>query len=477
MCWASIDYSSCEIVDGEVTITTNDILPVETVMQVYLDSAFDLIEAGATDSGFKIKVMYQTLILIDDSDPGKDFTIGVAVSNAISVGKISVDKLNAAESAVYSFEFTSAADVTVGDYFVIKFPRNYDPHLGEAINSLAECEPDSFYIPCSSDALGDLQCTIDHWYFVTAGSGKAQVAGTNIDITISNIKNPNAGQVGIFKIWHFSKTDSLKAYQYLTSTLSPTITGISSSILTLKSVETTNNNLGETGTLAFDFYVQSSTEINDEVLFYFRFPSQYNLELLVSSSVSCSSVYYDESGAENVNRADEINWTDGLTSCDVYHNGVLLEIPQNTSSFTFTNTMKIRLSLTAFPSPQFGAIRDSDDDWDTIYSNEFGDFDSWTERFEISLTNIANKNIMSKTYGVLHSGYLGLEESAKPVDLGGYNPATGSGRVKLQPGTQSKDITINFGSWLKAKTIILTPSTNSNIPDNGGLKYTSAWYD
>lgn len=474
-CWSSVDYSRCVMESNKATMTIAEDVAKGDEIELYLDSALDLTTTGTITSGILITVSYGGVTIIQDISPGKTFTIGELVTTALTITEISPDILNAGEYASYTFSFKSAAEVEIDDYIVIRFPKDFDPYIGNSQNLLAGCEPNSYYIGCSSETLGNVVCTVDHWYVKATGVSISKDINTALDLTVIGVSNPAAGSLGAFTMWHFGSDDILKAFVALEASVSPAISDVAQTLI-LKSVVTSNAKISETGTLTFDFYMDSEIDVTDDHAFYLWFPLQYHLDLDFDSSLTCDSVYYDESGATGTVITDDKIWVSGIASCTVGEQSVTLSVPKD-ATFTFKDDMRISIILQATPSPQFGLERTDGDDWDTQETDVFGEFSVWTERFEVMLVDITNANVVSKSYGVLHSGYLGLSQSTNPVDIGGYDAKSGEGRLKLTPGVQSGDITINVGSWMRSKSLILTPTTNPNYPDGGNLKYTSAFND
>lgn len=87
---------------------------------------------------------------------------------------------------------------------------------------------------------------------------------------------------------------------------------------------------------------------------------------------------------------------------------------------------------------------------------------------------MSTKSVVAKSYGVLHSGYLGLQTEYESPQVGSYDPANSSGAIELTKGTQSEDLKIRLESWLRSSSITLKPSINTNYPDEDKLTLSSS---
>ncbi|CAG9323210.1 unnamed protein product [Blepharisma stoltei] len=475
-CWASIDYKSCTIISTtKLEITTTKDLIAGTTIQIYLDSVLSLPSTvGATSSGWQISTSWQSTTITSDPNPGTSFTINAGVSTLIAISSVKIsDVKNAAEAATYVFSFSSGADVASGDYFVIQFPRNFDPYIGDAINTYSDCLPNTWLLSCNSTALGSVSCASDHWYLLINGISKTSTASTILDLTVQSVRNPAAGTTGYFNIYHYASAGTVKAY--FTSTTSVTTTSVSPSSIILKDVLSSSSQLVASSKYTFDFYVASATYTND-IKFVITFPEQFNLQLYIGTSTACSTSYYDESNSAGTDYTKALSWI-SATSCAVSGQQVTLAIPSGTSQ-AFASTSRVQISLTSINNPQWGIDR-SDVGWDNIYTATYGNFDYWTSRFVVSAISATSTAISAKSYGILNSAYLGYSLNTISAIIGSYDPATKNGKIQVAPGTQTSDITITLDdNWpLKSRSLKLTPTTNTNYPDSGKLKYTSAHYN
>ncbi|CAG9314827.1 unnamed protein product [Blepharisma stoltei] len=476
-CWANIDYTSCSITSSKVELAITNSLPASTTVQIYLDAALTLPStAGATTSGWQITTSWNSVTITTDST-GTPFTVGAAVSTAITITSIKIsDITNAGEAGTYVFSFSSAAAIASGDYFVVQFPRGFDAYIGDATNTYSDCLPSTWYLGCSSTALGSVSCTADHWYLLVSGLSKTATASSSIDLTVQGVRNPTAGSTGYFNIYHYKSDGTVKAF--ITSTTSVTTTAVSPSSITLKDVMTDSTQLSASAKYTFDFYVPSGTYTNDNKI-VITFPEQFNLQLYIgsSASASCSTSYYDESNGTGTDHTKALSWI-SVTSCAVSGQQITMALPSGTSQ-TFATTSKIQIALSSINNPQWGLDRPSTDKWwDNVYTSPYGDYSYWTSRFGLAITSTTNTAISYKSYGILNSAYLGFALSTTSTKVGSYNPANMSGKIQVAPGTQTSDITVKLDdAWpLASRSVKLTPSSNVNYADSGNLKYTSAHY-
>jgi hypothetical protein len=103
------------------------------------------------------------------------------------------------------------------------FPDEFDAYIGMSMNKFNN-EPTTYYIDCSSSALGTVWCTVDHWELWIMGSSDV-VANTDISITVMNVRNPIAGTTSSFKVGHTDKDENYYAYNQTFGTVIPTALG------------------------------------------------------------------------------------------------------------------------------------------------------------------------------------------------------------------------------------------------------------
>ncbi|CAG9312523.1 unnamed protein product [Blepharisma stoltei] len=480
-CWTSKDTYSCSVSDSYVTLQLGRSLLVGEQIQVYLDSALTLPSSSSTSAGWTISTSWNGTPITADPNPSASFlfTVGSSVDSKISSLSIKqVDSSSAGESTSYTFTFSSSSNVTAADYFVIKFPREFDPHIGDAKLSLADCFSSNWYLTCSSTTLGidsGSFCSVDHWKLTISGVTKVVTDTTSvIDITVNMVQNPTAGTLSEkFSLYHYGSDGSVKAYIQNTGSL--TIGSVVGNIVSLKDVTVNTADLSSSATYTFDFYA-AATYTTDYIISII-FPQQFNIKLRNISTISCESNYFDESSlsTSTTNRAFST-----AKSCNINGNTISHAF-QSESSLELASTSRIQIHLTSLYNPEWGYTRSSG--WDVTdyatFSNHLPDV--WSNKFDIAVYDSSTPKTFAKSYGVLNSAYVGYTLSTTDISTGTYEPNRASGGIKLLPGQQSKDITISVldnKKWpMRSKSLKLKPITNVNYPDNGNIKYTSATHN
>jgi len=122
-----------------------------------------------------------------------------------------MDNKTAGEYSNYTFSFKTSVGYTVGDKLEITFPHAFDPFVGNAGQWLLQ-ETGTYYLDCSSTALGLVWCSVDKWK-VTVSGGAAVEAANLIDITIKGVSNPTAGTTTQFlRLAVLNSTDVYQVY-------------------------------------------------------------------------------------------------------------------------------------------------------------------------------------------------------------------------------------------------------------------------
>lgn len=280
-----------------------------------------------------------------------------------------IDVNNLGEEAVYTFEFISESDLQDNDYIVIKFPDVYDPLIAQdAEFTFLECDSDKVYVPCSSETLGKIRCTVTHWHLRIWEITKTGKAGTAFDISISSVNNPVAGTTDQFYVYHIDSQDKIKAFTKTGGSVS--IAASASNGVSFKSVEVSNHEIGEETDFKFEFYLDGT--LNKDHVIAFLFPQQYALDLNNKESVSCASVYYDQSGDDDTDQLEALNWVT-TSSCEVGSTYIKFSLADGTNQ-EFSITDKIQVTLKSAVNAQFALERDEEDYWDTKDTDTFGEF-------------------------------------------------------------------------------------------------------
>ncbi|CAG9310326.1 unnamed protein product [Blepharisma stoltei] len=480
-CWTDQYTYSCTVSGSYVSLTLANSVAASQAIQVYIESALTLPSSNSTSSGWTISTSWNGVSITADSTTVTTatfpFVVGTAVENAITLASITqVNTTTAGEISSYAFSFSSASAVATTDSFVIQFPKEFDPHVGDAKLVFNDCLPNNFYLTCGSTALGITSgtlCSVDHWKVVITGITKTVTAASSIDITIDMVQNP-VSVSGTFSFYQYGSDGSVKSYLQQSGTVSTTSNV--ANIVSLKNVTIDSTELSETATYTFNFYAAAT--YTPDYIISILFPQQFNNKLKMGSSATCKSVYYDESSSST---STTTSTTFSSTStCTINGNNVTLSFPSGTS-LTTASTSRIEIQLSSFYNPEWGFTRSAG--WDvTDYETFTGTIepDEWSNKFDIAISQFSTGKTYAKSYGVLHSGFIGYTLSTTSISVGSYDATNASGGIKLLPGQQSSDITVSLldsNSWpLKSKSLKLSPTSNTNYPDNGALAYSSLHY-
>jgi len=447
---------ACKIENFNVVVTLANNLASDTPVEIYIDSAFVLPKVpGITSNGIKIQAKWAGITLVNDSTKGSPLNIGLKIDSQIQIRGITIeDIVNVGESAAYKFSFSST-DIETDDYFVIQFPRSdtgsgFDPYLGDATNRFSVLMPELYELKCSSSSLGKVSCKPNHWYLTVSYIGSTVSSGTDIDLTVYDIRNPYMVTDGKFNMWHYDFSGNAKAFgsstQY-TQTTNPSKTKV-----ILKSVDTDNDAQSSLADYTFEFYPTNSSELfTSDTVFYVRFPEQFNIDLWKSNSIACSSVLC--SSITNSTNCDK-TWNSNQL-CTVSGYKVILGI-QSQNSVSMTQVSRVVLTMPNINNPSNGLSRQRGSGFDTYDTKTFGEFNFWSSKFEIGVLNTVKKTL-SRSYGLLNSGYHGYTQESSSI---GVDYSGSSNRIALIPGQQSNDISIKISnSWPSVdKSIKFIPS-------------------
>ncbi|CAG9332621.1 unnamed protein product [Blepharisma stoltei] len=443
-CWSNVPYLACKIENFNVVLTLSQDLVAESIVEIYIDSAFVLPKVpGKTSSGIKVQGNWAGTVLVKDSTSGALLDIGQKIDSTIQISSIAItDIANVGESATYKFTFGSV-DVEADDFIVIQFPRSdtgsgFDPYIGDATNPFSVLMPDQYELKCSSSALGTISCSPNHWYLTVTDISTLVTAETNIDVSVYNVRNPYMVTDGKFSIWHYNSTGYAKAFgssiQY-TQTVNP-----SKSKVMLKSMDTDDDAQSTMADYTFEFYPTNTSDIfTSDTVFYINFPEQFNYNMWKSNSIACSSALcQNTTDAYNCDKS----WNPNQL-CSVNGSKVMLSI-QSDNSIRLTEASRIVLTIPNIQNPGSGLKREKGSGWDTMDTSTFGSFNFWSSKFEVGVWNTV-KLTLSKSYGLLNSGYKGYTQEASSLGVDYSEP---SGRIALIPGQQSDDIHMKISnSW------------------------------
>ena len=194
-CWSTVQYSAVSTSGNSLILTTAVDVETGSEIEIYIDGGFNTPTTTTTSTnGFDVTASWNSITIIDDLSVGYSassmFTASAAIVSQVTEDSISISVKNAGESSDYAFSWKSSVGYTVGDSILITFPRLYDLFVGNASEWFTE-EPNVYYMPCSSNALGASWCTVSKRVVTITGS-KPVEATSEIDVTIHDVHNPAA---------------------------------------------------------------------------------------------------------------------------------------------------------------------------------------------------------------------------------------------------------------------------------------------
>lgn len=434
-CWMNgVKYAACEYSSSKVKITLGEDYELGNSLELYLDDAFINPSTTTTiNDAFKFSAYYGSLAIIEDYT-GSSYA---AHEKILELRKGSITQLGdiIGEYGDYTFTFGSPAKFEVSDQIWIVFPSEFDYFVGDA-NALYSDESSTYYLDCSS-SLGKTQCTVDHNIVVITGDEEIEL-DTIITITIQNVLNPyilKGSTSSQFQVYHYNTVDSVARAGLQEFGTIITSEAISNNVR-IKSITVNSHSLFSTAIYEFAFYLSNTLTIQDKI--YIKFPRQYQLEMSVKSSVTCSATIQKVDDTEKV-------WFKS-SSCSVENNWVIIDLSE-VDYLEFTGEEVLRLKLTNFVTPQWGYVRTEDlyiQDWefDVKDSTTFGGYDYWTDKFIIYIYSGNSDNFISKSYPETYSGYLGFDDFGRKILVNAFEPKLEENAIKVYAGTQSEDIYI-----------------------------------
>lgn len=281
-CWSTVRYQSCQINSGNLQIVTDENVSSSSEIELYVNKGFTLptVVTASTDV-FKVIATYGGLTIVSDAATivaSKQFTATTAIAGTITVPSVTMSNNNAGEFADYTFKFKASTGYTVGDKIVIYFPNAFDPFVGMA-GTWLDNESSTYYLECSSTALGLSWCSVDKWKVTIMGSS-AVAAENEIDITLNHVANPAEGTTSEkLMVAVVNASGVYQAQDTAFGTNGVTTVKPPAKNITFKSVMSSNHYLFSTGsTYTFEFYLNDAGIESDESISV-MFPMQYDLHL------------------------------------------------------------------------------------------------------------------------------------------------------------------------------------------------------
>jgi hypothetical protein len=285
-------YSSVAISGAAMTITLAESVSAGTDLELYVENALTFADTATTTSNFLIQTTYEGVTINDDTtaSPGTNSNLSLTTKAAgtISGGTTPVatdTSTRLARKSDWTFSFSSNQAFVAGDQFWIQFPKDFDPNLGGAYVRYST-EPTTYYIPCSSEALGTaIECIVDHYYLKVVNAS-ANDANTNVTLLVEKVTTPyTAAATGDFKLFHINGW-SAKAV----GTLSGITTTALPANIDVKKAMSSNVRLFGSGDYTFEFYV--GTNLTSDHSLQLLLPRQFDTGLSRNEQdISCALAY------------------------------------------------------------------------------------------------------------------------------------------------------------------------------------------
>jgi len=261
--------------DIEEDITNQDV-------QIFVNRGFNLPQdLVASTTNFKVNAVWNGTTLIDDlsTTTTKTFTASAALTGAITEAALTMSNNNAGEVASYEFKFKNSLLLNATDKIEIYFPNTFDPFVGSASKWFTEgSDAASYYLKCSSTALGLVWCSVDKWKVTVEVSSSVEKLNL-IDLKIEYVMNPVKGTTAQKVFVSIVDKDGLH-----TSVHNDFVTGgiaiaadPPAEIIKVKSVTAGSHDLFTNADYDFEFYLKSSLASTENIKV--MFPMDYDLAI------------------------------------------------------------------------------------------------------------------------------------------------------------------------------------------------------
>ena len=439
-CWSSISYKSCELKNSKIEIVLENNLEAETSWELYLDSAYNLPGSEGEAEALSIKATYNSdIVVVSDTSASGTYQVLADPAKEIS-GSLELSVTNEGMHSNYKFTFNSAVSVSADDELWIVFPKNYDAYIGDHEAKYPSCSENLFSISCSSDKFDSLSCLVDHWTVVLKNLASVE-AETDIAVELQAVKNPLNTESAIsgFEVLLRDKEGNYKAYKK--DAFEVTLKDSPSS-LSLKAVEAEKHEVRSSAKLEFEFILAADLDENDYLVL--EFPLPFDL----ASDLTCASYYYESSEWKVISEAP----------CTVEKDSIKHQLAAHASSDGYW----AKLEVEGVTLPSWGYSRSGTDeilDIDLIkkYPQEYS---LWTKKFAMHIYDSVDKEVSYRSYSVLNSAYLGINNSRQEHTVDSYSPLT-EGHTVVYSGT-TKELSVS-GNRLAAKSLTLSPSSEGNF--------------
>lgn len=441
-CFTSFSYSSCEISEESLNIVISESYTKGDSLQILLDYCLQLPStSGNTDGGFTITTSYSGTVIDEDpaSAPSSLQKIKIDAlpdEEIIQLSSVEITPSTIGEYASYTFNFTSEAIISITYTIYFSFPRNFGPYLGGK-RTFKNAKPDTYYVNCSSTTpnMTEIECFVDHWMVGVTGFSSSIANGTEIVVTLYNIRTPET--VDAISVYVISRNSKLIAYNQNMETIDLTQFG---SNTIMKSLSASNSYLRASSEYTLNVYLNAFYEDSKVVI---DFPAEFNIPRDNLGSVSCSG------------SSSTVTF-----SGKCYFDGSSLYIPTG-SSFDGFELFTIVFSI---KNPEWG-----EENLDSLYSGD--GFDYWIRPLRVGVRT--DSSFSERTYGQT-PGFTGFFEFKKLVNINGFSPVGNVNNLNLKPGIQLINLEISAQTPFSAYSLVLTPK-NSEV--NKATLYFSSNYN
>lgn len=431
-CWSSLEFSSCEIVDNVLIITTTEDYTAGDTISLILDSLFaSPSTSGSTTGGFTVTTTFNGITIDADSSSAPSSLQKLTVNSLPSAtvtqnSTIEIYPSTIGELASYAFVLSSSAIVSLSYSIVFTFPKTFDPYLGSGLEKYPNGDPENYYIQCASDTIGleNIICKVDHWMVKVSGISTNIAIGTWMNITLYDIKNPTT--IGTIGVYILKSSGSIISHNSALTVMSST--SLPSNLI-IRSLSLSTSQRRENSTYTIETYLQSASAGSEIVV---NFPYQYHLSRDNPDSVTCTGY--------------STSWSIVETSCQIMNNSVVFAVSSDfSSSDLVTLTMIVQNAEWGFEE-----ISDIDAAEGFVY---------WTNKLEVGV--LENGEFLLKSSGQ-HGAYAGFSHIMQEVSVNNYSPMVNENYISLKPGTQTTGIAIAVEHHLRAVSLVLTPRNSAD---------------
>ena len=262
---------ACSLSGSTFTVTLDTALTGTSIIL----SLIGIVNPGVGTTGsFMSRCDYDSVILDQSPTNAMNSVTTTAIATSLAVSSIDFTPQNEGEPAAYTFSFTPEYSFQSSDYIVVKFPEEYDAHVGVSLS-------------CSATGLvGSLICTVTTAREVRVSGFQAftPCGACSIVLTISGVVNPRAtSTTGFFSLGILSGS----AYLQFNSAVGPLEITSAPSRLDLTWFSIDNLSSRYPSVMSFNITTKKTLpSTTNQGAMWIVYPSQY---LLTNSQVNCNS--------------------------------------------------------------------------------------------------------------------------------------------------------------------------------------------